>query len=262
MTPLRLLFLGDIVGRPGRRAVQALLPQLRARFQPHVVVANAENAAGGKGITPAVYEELRDMGIDVLTLGNHVYDQKDLLPAVDHLDRLVIPANLPPEAPGQRWVALDVENQTLVILNLLGRLFTGLYDNPFHTLDRLLEKIPEHAHVLVDFHAETTSEKLAFALDADGRVSAVVGTHTHVQTSDARILPRGAAYITDAGMCGGLDGVIGIRREEAIRRFRTGLPQPFTVEDRRPGVEGVFLTLGDPRRALAVEAFRMEVPAS
>ncbi len=259
MTSLRLLFLGDIVGRPGRHAVRDLLPRLRKRYQPHVVVANAENAAGGKGLTPKVYDELRELGIDVLTLGNHVFDQKDLLPALDQLDRVVIPANLPPEAPGPRQVTLEVNGHTLVVINLLGRLFTGLYDNPFHALDRLLDPLPEHAHVLVDFHAETTSEKLAFALDADGRVSAVVGTHTHVQTSDARLLPNGTAYITDVGMCGGLDGVIGVRKEEAIRRFRTGIPQPFTVEDRRPGVEGVWITLGAPRHALSIEAFRMEV---
>lgn len=260
---LRILFLGDVVGRPGRQAVRDLLPELRARFAPDVVLANGENAAGGKGITEKSYRALLEAGVDALTMGNHTFDNREIFKFIERADRMVIPANWPPGVPGLRLLFLERKGVSLAVLNLHGRLFTGAFlDCPFRTLEQLLPEI--HARtplVFVDFHAETTSEKLAFGYYAAERgVSAVVGTHTHVQTSDARILGEGTAYITDAGMCGGLDGVIGVRREVALQNFLYNLRGGMEVETRRKGVEGVVVDLDvKTGKAKAIQAFRMEM---
>ncbi len=259
----RVLFLGDVVGRPGRKAVRELLPRLRERFAPDVVLANGENAAGGKGITEKAYRALLDAGVDALTMGNHTFDNREIFKFIEHADRMVIPANWPPGVPGQRRLFLERRGVTLAVLNLHGRLFTGAFlDCPFRTLEALLPEVRERTPlVFVDFHAETTSEKLAFGYFAAERgVSAVVGTHTHVQTGDARIIGGGTAYITDVGMCGGLDGVIGIRREVALHNFLYNLRGGMEVETRRKGVEGVVVDLEvTTGRARSIQAFRMEM---
>lgn len=258
----RILFLGDVVGRPGRQAVRELLPVLRERFAPDVVLANGENAAGGKGITEKAYRALLEAGVDALTMGNHTFDNREIFKFVEKADRMVIPANWPPGVPGRRVLFLEKGGSTLAVLNLHGRLFTGGFlDCPFRTLETLLPEVRKRTPlVFVDFHAETTSEKLAFGyFAAEQSVSVVVGTHTHVQTSDARVIGEGTAYITDVGMCGGLDGVIGVRREVALHNFLYNLRGGMEVETRRKGVEGVVVDL-DPAtgKAVNIQAFRME----
>ncbi len=257
---VRILFLGDVVGKPGRQAVQNLLPRLRERFRPDFVLANGENAAGGKGITAKSYRALLDAGVDALTMGNHTFDNREIFKFIQDADRMVIPANWPEGVPGRRWMVLERGGVRLGVINLHGRLYTGAFlDCPFRTLERLLPEVRERASlVLVDFHAETTSEKLAFGyFAAQQGVSVVVGTHTHVQTADARILEGGTAYITDVGMCGGLDGVIGVRREVALQNFLYNLRGGMEVETRRRGVEGVVVDLHpDSGRALRIQAFR------
>jgi metallophosphoesterase (TIGR00282 family) len=225
---LRILFFGDIVGRPGRRGISAILPNWAAQYRPDVVIANGENAAGGIGISPAVAEELLDLGIDLLTLGNHAWQKRDVYGFLDANTKIIRPLNMPPGVPGRGYAILDVGGQPLAVVNLCGRIFLGEYDDPFRAIDGLLAEI-DSPNVLVDFHAETSSEKQAFGWFVDGRVSAVIGTHTHVQTADDRILPGGTAYITDVGMCGPQDSVIGMDRDIILHRFLTQLPTRFEV---------------------------------
>jgi len=235
---LGVLFIGDIIGRPGRNAVRAFLPGLREKYAPAFVVANGENAAGGVGITEEIGRDLFGL-VDVLTSGNHVWDKKEALPYLDKEHRLVRPANYPPMNPGRGWtVAADARGRKLAVLNLQGRVFMEAIDCPFRAADEIVAKLrAETAAILVDLHAEATSEKQAMGWYLDGRVSAVVGTHTHVPTADERVLPGGTAYITDVGMAGGGDSVIGIGREEAIQKFITGRPHRF-----EPAKDGLFLS--------------------
>lgn len=256
---VRVLFLGDVVGRPGRQAVQRLLPILRERYHPDFVLANAENAAGGRGITRKGYQGLLEAGIDALTMGNHTFDNRDIFKFIQDADRLVIPANWPEGVPGRRWLIIEKQGVRLGIVNLLGRLYTGGFVAcPFRTLESMLPKVQALTPmVLVDFHAETTSEKQAFGyFAAEKGISAVIGTHTHVQTSDARILEGTTAYISDVGMCGGLDGVIGVRREVALHNFLYNLRGGMDVEVRGRGVEGVVVDLTPEGKALNIETFR------
>ena len=218
--------LGDIVGRPGRRAVQSLVPGLRQEFQLDIVVANAENAAGGRGLTPETAEELLQSGIDVLTSGNHIWAQKEIIPYLDGELPILRPLNYSPYAPGRGYL---VKGQVLVV-NLTGRVFMGDADCPFRAMEKLLEELGDKPPVIiVDFHAEATSEKNALGRYLDGQVSAVVGTHTHVGTADIRILPQGTAFVTDVGMVGPTDSVIGDDAEAAIRRFLTQMPHRLSV---------------------------------
>lgn len=229
---MRILFLGDIVGRSGRAAVKKRLPALREAWGADVVLANAENASGGIGLSAKNARELLAAGLDVLTGGNHTFRHADLFPLLDAEPRLLRPANLPPGAPG---VGLRVLRRPgiapLAVLNLQGRTFMAAADCPFRTADALLaglaESDPDVRCVVADFHAEATSEKQAMGWHLDGRVSAVLGTHTHVQTSDARLLPGGAAFLTDLGMCGPRDGCLGMKTAPVLRRFLTGLPERF-----------------------------------
>jgi metallophosphoesterase (TIGR00282 family) len=235
---VRLLFLGDIIGRPGRQALNRFLPTLVEKYKPTLIVGNAENAAGGSGLTPEIGQELLTC-LDVLTSGNHIWDKKEVMPYLEQEPRLLRPANYPAGNPGRgSTLVTDRAGHRVAVLNLQGRVFMEPLDCPFRTAEDLLERVRvETLVVVVDIHAEATSEKQAMGWHLDGRASAVIGTHTHVPTADEQILPRGTAYITDAGMAGGFRSVIGIRREQALERFLTSLPQRF-----EPGKDGLVLS--------------------
>ncbi|MCV9939408.1 TIGR00282 family metallophosphoesterase [Boseaceae bacterium BT-24-1] len=225
---MRLLFLGDIVGRAGRLAVQDRLPGLRERWKLDCVVINGENSAGGFGITEAICDETLAAGADVITLGNHSWDQREAMVFIERQPRLIRPANYPPGTPGRGATVIEARNGARVlVVNVMGRLFMDALDDPFAALERELAACPlgdAADAVIVDVHAEATSEKLAMAYYLDGRASLVVGTHTHVPTSDTRVLPAGTAYQTDAGMCGDYESILGMQKEEAIRRFLQKTP--------------------------------------
>jgi 2',3'-cyclic-nucleotide 2'-phosphodiesterase len=228
---MRTLFIGDIVGSPGRQIVQERLADIVAQRQIDLVIANGENSASGFGITPRLADELLRMGIDVLTGGNHSWDRKEILEYMPHQPRLLRPGNFPEGSPGSGLFVGTAKNGVrYAVLNLQGRVFLPAIDDPFRKADAELSKLPEDvAFVLVDMHAETTSEKIAMGWHLDGRVTAVVGTHTHVTTADERVLPNGTASITDVGMTGPHDGVIGMDRDAIIKRFLDGLPARFDV---------------------------------
>ena len=244
---MKLLFIGDIVGRPGRQMVSRHLASLVDRHLIDLVVANAENAAAGFGVTPDVVAELLALGVDVLTTGNHVWDKKESLPLIDQEQRLLRPANYPPGLPGKGWGVFQTSAELPVaIVNLEGRVFMSNLDCPFRAADTILTELRRRTPVvLVDFHAETTSEKGAMAAYLDGRVSAVFGTHTHVQTADERLLPGGTAFISDVGMTGSRDSVIGIRKELSVERFLTQLPVRFEVAKKEPMLCAVVVTVDE-----------------
>ncbi len=226
---MRLLFLGDVVGRAGRIAVSERLPALRERWRLDLVVINGENAAGGFGITEAIYDDLLNAGCDAVTLGNHAFDQREALVFSERADRLVRPVNFPTGTPGRGATMVEARNGAQVlVVNVMGNVFMGTsLDDPFRKIDAELEACPlgQGADaVVVDFHAEATSEKQAFGHFIDGRASLVIGTHTHTPTADHRILPGGTAYMSDAGMCGAYDGVLGMKKDEPIHRFLSKLP--------------------------------------
>lgn len=244
---LNILFIGDIVGRPGRHLVRDALPHLVARHVVDLTVANAENAAAGFGLTPDVVAELFDIGIDVMTTGNHVWDKRDGLVCLDQEPALLRPANYPPGAPGRGLgVFHTAAGLPVAVINLEGRVFMGGLDCPFRKADELLEGLgAEQKIILVDFHAEATSEKGALAAYLDGRVSAVVGTHTHVQTADERVMPGGTAFISDVGMTGARDSVIGIRKELSIQRFVTQMPVRYEIAKNDPVLCGVVVSIDE-----------------
>lgn len=221
---MRILMVGDIVGRPGRKAVQALVPGLRREQGVDLVIANAENAAGGLGLTPDTAREILDSGVDVITSGNHIWQHKEILPHLEDGLPLLRPLNYPPGVPGRGHLLTD----EALVVNLVGRTFMGSFDCPFRAMDRLLEE-SRPSVIVVDFHAEATSEKVALGRYLDGRVSAVLGTHTHVGTIDARLLPQGTAFVTDVGMVGPSDSIIGDDAEGVITRFLTQLPHRLSV---------------------------------
>lgn len=225
----RVLFVGDVVGRPGREAVQAILPRLREELRVDLAIVNGENAAGGAGLTAALAQELRAAGADVVTNGNHVWDQRAFLAEIDQLDRCVRPLNLPPGNPGRGWVVAD----GVLVVNAIGRVFMAAYDDPFRALDGLLAELGDGAPRvrILDWHAEATSEKVAMGWHLDGRFSAVLGSHTHVPTADARVLPGGTAFVSDTGMVGPRDSVLGVRPDIILERFRTMIPKRFEVAD-------------------------------
>ena len=244
---MNILFLGDIVGKPGRQAVAAILPRLIHREQLALVIANCENVAGGAGVDAGSVRELLNAGIDVLTSGNHIWRRREMLEFIQGEPRLLRPANFPPGTPGVGWTCLSTPAGIAVgVVNLIGRVFMDSVDCPFQTIDALLPMLREKAAtIFVDMHCEATSEKGAMGWFLDGRVSAVVGSHTHVPTADERILPGGTAFQTDAGMCGPIDSVIGVKAELAIRRFRTHLPTKFEVASGRTVVNGAVVSI-DP----------------
>ncbi len=240
---MNLLFIGDVVGRPGREGVARLLPDLRRRHHIALTIANAENVAGGMGVTADTAAQLLSAGVDVLTTGNHVWRRREALPFLDSEPRLLRPANYPPGSPGRgAGLFTTPDNRPVAVLNLLGRTFMGLADCPFRAADKEIEFLRGKTNVIiVDIHAEATSEKLAMGWHLDGRVSAVIGTHTHVQTADERVLPRGTAYITDVGMTGPRDSILGVRHEPVISRFLTGIPGRFEVAEGPVLLSGVVV---------------------
>ena len=257
---MRILFVGDVVGAPGRRIVRQHLKGLKRDIGADLTIVNGENAAGGAGLTTATAQELFAAGADVITTGNHVWDKREVLWLLEREPRLLRPANYPEGSPGAGVVVVPVAGANVAVLNLMGRLFMPLLDDPFRATDRILDEIRGAAPVVVvDFHAEATSEKMAFAWSLDGRVSAVLGTHTHVATADARLLPGGTAFITDVGMTGSFDSVIGVKKEQAIERFRTSRSIPYETADGDVRLAAVRVDV-DPAsgRALAIERIELK----
>jgi hypothetical protein len=238
-----ILFIGDIVGKPGRDLVRRGLAALVTRHGVDVVVANAENAAGGFGVTREIGEALLEYGVDVMTSGNHIWDKREVLDYIDLEPRLLRPLNYPEGAPGRGvYVATTDAGTELAVLNAQGRIFLPPLDDPFALLAREVERVRHRTRlILVDFHAEATSEKIAMGWHLDGKVTAVVGTHTHVQTADEQVLPNGTAYITDVGMTGPHDSVIGVDKEPVLARFLTGLPTRFETATGRPRLHAVIV---------------------
>lgn len=237
---MKILFTGDMVGSAGRQVFQRVTERLRNEGQIDLIISNAENGAGGRGPSPEIAEAILNAGAAALTLGDHTFDDKKLIPMLDTDPRIVRPANLPPEAAGRGMTTIETDEGPLCIISLIGRVFMNPADCTFRTADRLLN-LCNAKTIFIDFHAEATSEKIALGRHLDGRVSGLFGTHTHVQTSDETILPNGTATITDLGMTGPKDSVIGRDIEPVIRKFITGMPQKFDVSKKDPALEGVIV---------------------
>ncbi len=250
--------IGDVVGGPGRKIFKREVPRLRAERHLDAVVVNAENCAAGSGITAALAKEFLESGADAITMGDHTWGQKEFAGQIGSLDRLVRPANYPAECPGRGWCLVTMPTFRFAVVNLQGRVFMNPVDCPFKAIDRVLNEIPKDVPVFVDFHAEATSEKITFGYYVDGRVTAVVGTHTHVQTSDAVVLPNGTAYLTDLGMTGPYVSSIGRDLKPVTKRFITGMPGRFDVAEGPSVLEGAVIEF-DPatRKASSVEILRV-----
>lgn len=242
---MKILFIGDIVGKPGRKAVRSGLPDLKNKLKVDFVIANVENAAGGFGITRSVADELFALGIDVFTSGNHIWDKKEAVTYITKEDRLLRPANYPSEVPGRGSIVMNTPSgDKVAVLNISGRVFMNPLDCPFKAAKRELADLKKEAKVIiVDFHAEATSEKSAIGWYLDGEVSAVIGTHTHVQTADETILPMGTAFISDVGMTGPVNSVIGVNKEQIIRKFITNIPTRFETAKGATMICGVLLEI-------------------
>ena len=252
-----ILVVGDVIGKPGRQAVYQLLPGLRQQYHLDLVIANAENIAGGLGVTLSTARELLDAGVDVLTSGNHIWAQKEIIPYLDSEMPILRPLNYPPGVPGRGYI---VNGQAMVV-NLVGRTFMDDFDCPFRTMDRLLAELkPKPPVIIIDFHAEATSEKVALGRYLDGRVSAVLGTHTHVGTIDTQLLPQGTAYVTDIGMTGPMDSVIGDDTEAVINRFLTGMPHHLSVGKGKTIFNAVLVEVAeDTGQAISIDRLYQEV---
>ncbi len=253
---MNILFIGDIVGKPGRRAVYELLPEIVDQYRIDLAIANCENAAGGFGVTRDVVDELFQDGIHVLTTGNHVWDKKETEEFIGDFENLLRPANYPPGVPGHgSTLVADASGNRVAVINLMGRVFMRPIDCPFRVAEAEMERLQEDVKVIiVDIHAEATSEKQALGWFLDGRVSAVIGTHTHVQTADDRVLTKGTAYMTDAGMTGPLESVIGVRKEDVVERFLTGMPSRFDVAKRDVWLQGAVIEIDEKTgKALKIE---------
>jgi metallophosphoesterase (TIGR00282 family) len=252
----RLLFIGDIVGRPGRELVRRGLAALVAHRRIDLVIANVENAAAGFGVTPDIADDFLSYGVHVMTGGNHTWDKREIVPYFANQPRLLRPANFPPGTPGRgAYVAHTAQGVPVGVVNVMGRVFMTAIDDPFRVVLEQIAAIRDHAKIIfVDFHAEATSEKVAMGWHLDGRATVVVGTHTHVQTADERVLPNGTAYITDTGMTGPHDSVIGVERSAILQRFLTGLPQRFDTATENPKLHGVVVSADEATgRALSIE---------
>jgi 2',3'-cyclic-nucleotide 2'-phosphodiesterase len=227
---MKILFIGDVVGSPGRDMVQDYLPKLKEKYRPTVTIINGENAASGKGITEKIYKQFLEWGAQVVTMGNHTWDKKEIFEFIDDAKYMIRPANFPENNPGKGIVYLNVNGTEIAVINMQGRTFLPVIDDPFQKMDLLIEEAKQRTNIIfVDFHGEATSEKQAMGWYVDGRVSAIVGTHTHTQTADERILPGGTAYISDVGMTGPYDGILGVNREAVMKRFLTSMPVRFEI---------------------------------
>ena len=249
--------IGDIIGRPGRQAVTEVLPGLQEQHGLDLVIANAENIAGGLGVTLATARELLDAGVDVLTSGNHIWAKKEIIPYLDSEMPILRPLNYPPSVPGKGYM---VKGQTMVV-NLIGRTFIGNFDCPFRAMDQLLAELrPKPPVIIVDFHAEATSEKMAMGRYLDGRVSAVLGTHTHVGTIDAQLLPQGTAYVTDIGMTGPINSIIGDTTETVLQRFLTIIPHRLSVGQGKVMFDAVLVKVDDKSgKAVNIDRIHQEI---
>ena len=258
---IKILFVGDIVGKPGRRITQQSIPRLIELHRIDLVIANVENAAGGNGITRETAEELLDADINVMTTGNHVWDKKEALEYIELEQRLIRPANFPDGVPGRGSYVTRTTNGTPVgIVNVMGRVFMNPLDNPFHVVQREISAVRDKGArlVFVDFHAAATSEKIAMGWHLDGKVTAVVGTHTHVQTADARILHKGTAYITDVGMTGPHDSIIGVAIQPVLKRFIDGMPVRFETASKNSRINAVIVTAdAETGRAKSIESLNL-----
>jgi len=250
-----ILAIGDVIGKPGRKALNQLLPSLRRQHGIDLVIVNGENAAGGIGLTLDTAGEMLDAGTDVLTSGNHIWMHREIYPYLDSEMPILRPLNYPPGVPGRGYLVIG----KVAVVNIIGRVFIGDFDCPFRAMDTLLSELEEKI-IIVDFHAEATSEKVAMGRYLDGRVSAVLGTHTHVGTTDTRILPRGTAYVSDIGMTGPLDSVIGDDTEAAIQRFLTSMPHRLSVGRGKTALNGILVKVDDDTgKALSIERIYQEV---
>lgn len=242
---MKILFIGDVVGSPGRDMVQEYLPRLKEKYRPNMTIINGENAASGKGITEKIYKQFLEWGAQVITMGNHTWDKKEIFEFIDEAKYMIRPANFPENNPGKGIVYININGTEVAVINLQGRTFLSAIDDPFQKADLLIEEAKKRTNLIfVDFHGEATSEKQAMGWYLDGRVSAVVGTHTHTQTADERILPSGTAYISDVGMTGPYDGILGVDREAVLKRFLTSLPVRFEItKTGRTQLNGIVVTI-------------------
>jgi metallophosphoesterase (TIGR00282 family) len=258
---MKLLFLGDIVGKSGREAVYRHLPELREKLSPDCIVVNAENAAHGFGLNPAIANELFAAGVDCLTTGNHVWDKKEIIPVMQADHRILRPLNYPPAAPGVGTTLIETAAGRVLVMNAMARLYMEALDDPFAAVDRVLDQFPlgrDVDAIILDFHGEASSEKMVMGHYLDGRVSAVIGTHTHVPTADAQILPGGTAYQTDAGMCGDYDSVIGMKKQSSIAKQLTRMPgERFAPAEGEGTVCGVFVETAGIGLAVSVRPIRI-----
>ena len=263
MKTFKLLMIGDIVGRPGRNIIRQTLPSIKRKYEADYVIANGENAAGGNGITEKIAQELFISGIDFLTMGNHVWDNKDVFNFIDKENRMVRPANYPGDAPGKGYQIIQTDKGVEVgILNISGRTFMNALDCPFKAAEDIVKEIRKKTKIIiVDFHAEATSEKIAMGYFLDGKASVVVGTHTHVQTADEKILSNGTAYITDLGMTGPSDSILGVEKERVIRKFLTQLPVKFEVAKGPAEINGIVVEI-DATTGKAVQIKRISTKES
>jgi metallophosphoesterase (TIGR00282 family) len=258
-----ILFVGDLVGGPGRTTLLDLLPALRERYEPTFVVVNGENSAGGLGITPKIADELLEAGVDVITLGNHAYHRREIMPYLDRQPRLLRPHNYLRSHPGSGVGIVERDGVRLGVVNLAGNVFLSGGRPAFPEIESVLDGLTGRAdHVLVDFHAEATSEKVGMGWFLDGRATAVVGTHTHVPTADARVLPGGTAYITDVGMTGARGGVIGVKREQAVRSLARQLSERFDTSEEDPWLMGVVIRCSRRMRADSIEQVLLPAPTA
>ncbi|TDQ39715.1 TIGR00282 family metallophosphoesterase [Aureibacillus halotolerans] len=252
---MNLLFIGDVVGKPGRHMIDVYLPKLKEKYKPQLTIVNGENAANGRGITEKIYRAFMTAGAQVVTMGNHTWDNKEIFEFIDGAKNLVRPANFPEGTPGKGIVFVNINGVEIAVINLQGRAFLPPLDCPFLKAEELIKEAKKRTpFIFVDFHAEATSEKIAMGYFLDGKATAVVGTHTHVQTADQRILPQGTAYMSDVGMTGPYDGVLGMDSETVLKKFTTALPARFEVAEGREQLSGVFIK-ADSRtgKAMSIE---------
>lgn len=260
---MKVLFIGDIVGKGGRTAVKALLPNLVDKYKIELVIANGENIAAGFGLTESLVEELFNTGVHVITTGNHVWDKKEIIPHISKENRLLRPLNYPPGVPGSGSIVLSMQNgRKVAVINISGRVFMPGYDCPFRTGRTEIETLSKETDIIiVDFHAEATSEKIAFGYFVDGKVSAVIGTHTHVQTADEKVLPNGTAYITDVGMTGPGHSVIGMEINQIVQRFLTSMPAKFETAQGEAILSAVVIEVNnDTGKASAIQRLQITYP--